>query len=393
MSASLDDNLVDDLPADTGYSLWLMVGCSCAVLAAVSLSYKYTEPNRGEDWKIHAIYWVAAVCSIEFIPESITSYIFTQLTVSLVGAVYPIYRSTKAVCTPDENDDKEWLQFWIVGGVIFVLTAWVNDKMETDRAETVWLGGLLFVFFWLYYPLTCGSLLFYEHITEPYLGPRLKPMQRQMNNAVVYLYQTMANVVHLYLVWIIFMFLPVGLKRIVAIAVGTVYPFICSVTAAATEEIEDDTYWLTYWAVYGCLFLLMDICETWLGRIPGFYTLVILTTIYLMLPMFRGADKVFRKILVPLAGLQELLILRDSIQIKKQMLKDLEAERATVVRKSIAKFFDGDDDNADPAVLNAEFMQSWSTISNLKSAIKGKMPFGKSSKAKEEPPTETTNLV
>lgn len=50
----------------------------------------------------------------------------------------------------------------------------------------------------------------------------------------------------------------------------------------------------------------MDLSEIVMGRIPGFYTLVILATIYLMLPMFRGADKVFRKILVPLAGLQEV---------------------------------------------------------------------------------------
>ena len=157
------------------------------------------------------------------------------------------------------------------------------------------------------------------------------------------------------------MFLPAGLKRFISITIGTVYPFVCSVTAAASDEIEDDTYWLTYWSVYGCLFLLMDLTESFLGRVPGFYTLVIFTTVYLMLPMFRGADKVFRKILVPLAGLQELLILRDSILIKKQMLKDLDPERAKIVRKSIAKFFDDDDHDA-PAVLKAQFTNSWKSL-------------------------------
>ena len=62
-----------------------------------------------------------------------------------------------------------------------------------------------------------------------------------MSNFVLALYQTLANATHLYLLWIIFMFLPAGLKRVVVMAVGTVYPFVCSVTAAATEEIEDDT--------------------------------------------------------------------------------------------------------------------------------------------------------
>ena len=302
----------------------------------------------------------------------------------IVGCVYPIYRATKAVCTPDENDDKEWLQYWMLGGVLFMLTTWLDDVINANKANAVWLGSLMFAFIWLYFPLTCGAAVVYDNITEPLLGPRLKSLQRKMNNFVIYIHQTISNAVHLYLVWIIFMFLPAGLKRFVAVSIGTVYPFICSVTAAATDEVEDDTYWLTYWAVYGCFFLMMNIFETWLGRVPGFYTLVIFATVYLMLPMFRGADKIFRKILVPLAGLQELLILRDSIMIKKQMLKDLDPERAAVVRKSIAKFFDGDGsyDSYDP---NTEFKQSWSAIK----LPKIKLPFGKQAGG----PTETTNLV
>ena len=73
------------------------------------------------------------------------------------------------------------------------------------------------------------------------------------------------------------MFLPAGLKRIIAILIGTVYPWVSSVTAAATDEVEDDTYWLTYWSCYGVLFLLMEVLETYLGWLPGFYTLIIFT--------------------------------------------------------------------------------------------------------------------
>lgn len=210
----------------------------------------------------------------------------------------------------------------------------------------------------------------------------------------------MSNVVHLYLVGIIFLFLPTALKRFVSVAIGTVYPFVCSVTAAASEEIEDDTYWLTYWAVYGCLFLGMDLTESVLGSVPGYYMAVIFLTVYLMLPMFRGADKVFRKFLVPLAGLQELLILRDSIMIKKQLLKDLDPERAQLVRKSISKFFDGDDHDSDPEVLKQQFTNSWQSMPWYKSA-KTKMAnvtmpnisFGHLTIGGKSHPTETTNLV
>eukprot|EP00985_Skeletonema_marinoi_P031826 scaffold37823_cov201-Skeletonema_marinoi.AAC.2 len=367
----------------------LSLCCSLGVLMVVSLGYSCIKPNGGQCIKIHLVYFASAICLVAFLPTNIAKYVFTELTVSLVGAMYPVYRATRAVCTPDDDDDKEWLQYWMLGGVLFMITTWVDDVIKQNSVDTIWLGSLLFIFYWLYFPLTCGALVVYEKVTAPYLGPKLKPLQRQMNNFIIYLQQMLSNAFHLYLVWIIFMFLPAGLKRIVAIAIGTVYPTICSITAVATEEIEDDTYWLTYWSVYGCLFLIMDVSEDFLGRIPGFYTLIIFTTIYLMLPMFRGADKIFRKVLVPLAGLHELLVLRDAITIKKQMLKDLDPERAAVVQKSIAKFFDGSTSDSDPSVLKEELMQGWGKIK----LPNFKIPFGKAEGGSSDEPTEKTNLV
>lgn len=134
----------------------------------------------------------------------------------------------------------------------------------------------------------------------------------------------------------------------------------------------------------------MDVSEDFLGRIPGFYTLIIFTTIYLMLPMFRGADKVFRKVLVPLAGLNELLYLRDSIMIKKQLLRDLPPDRAAVLQKSIAKFFDGSSADSDPTVLREELMTGWKFLPKIN------LPFGNSEKGGEDKkvePTEKTSLV
>jgi membrane protein implicated in regulation of membrane protease activity len=85
-------------------SLWITTICSLTVLAAASLSYKFIEPNQGLDWKAHAAYGAVAVVLIAFLPVPIASYVFTELTVTLVGCVYPIYRATKAVCTPEESE-------------------------------------------------------------------------------------------------------------------------------------------------------------------------------------------------------------------------------------------------------------------------------------------------
>jgi hypothetical protein len=238
---------------------WGVFGASIAVLAAVAISYHTLERNRGRQWIPHAIYWAVAVIVIVLLgPTSIAPYIFSTLTVTVVGVALPIYESVRAVCTPEEDDDKAWLQYWIFGGVLFMATTWV-DKVLSETADVYWDETMVFLFFWLYFPKTDGAVLIFETITEPFVAPRVRPLAAKMNNFIAYMYQTMVNAVHLWLVWIVFLFLPKGLKRIISVVIGTIYPLVSSITAAATDEIEDDTYWLTYWSVYGCVFLIMDI--------------------------------------------------------------------------------------------------------------------------------------
>jgi hypothetical protein len=129
--------------------------------------------------------------------------------------------------------------------------------------------------------------------------------------------------------------------------------------------------------------------ETWLGWIPGFYTLIILAEVYLMLPMFGGADKLFRKVLVPLFGLQEILMVRDAFLVKKHLVKDLTPERAAVVRKAIANFFTEDEqDKNQESDLMAAFgflKKSNNNNNNNKKSTNNKKG--------EEEPTETSSLV
>ena len=58
-------------------------------------------------------------------------------------------------------------------------------------------------------------------------------------------------------------------------------------------------------------------------------------------------------------------MLHNAYQIKKQMLKDLDPERANLVGKSIEYIFDSEDDRVDPGT---KLKQSWNwlKISNTK---------------------------
>mmetsp|Transcript_36478 Transcript_36478/g.41619 ORF Transcript_36478/g.41619 Transcript_36478/m.41619 type:complete len:410 (+) Transcript_36478:111-1340(+) len=335
---------------------------SIGMVAGVAVLYHTTERNYGKCINTHACYWgvmVAVAIVVANVPFG--KYIFSGLSYTLIGAWLPIYESIRAVCSPDERDDKTWLQYWMVGGIFFVITTWVDD-LTSSQTDIYWHAFLFCFFLWLYYPKTDGAYIIYEKITKPYLAPKVKPFATDMDNMIQNAYAMLMNVAHLWIVGLFFVFLPAGLKRIVAIAIGTGYPLVSSIGAAVSEEIEDDTYWLTYWSCYGILFITMDILENWIGWIPGFYALVICASVYLMLPMFNGADKVFRKVLVPLAGLKELLMLRDAIMIKKQMLKDLDPERAEFVRKAIAKFYNEHEDDKDPDKLKNELMTGYSNM-------------------------------
>lgn len=161
-------------------------------------------------------------------------------------------------------------------------------KSKNPESQIYWFEIMFFVYLWMFFPKTNGAEILYDNVTEPFIAPLVKPLAEQMNGWIQALYQTVINASHLWILWVIFIFLPSGLKRFVAVVVGTVYPLVSSITAAATEEIEDDTYWLTYWSVYGMLFLIMEILEQFMGWVPGFYTLIILSEVYLMLPMFQG---------------------------------------------------------------------------------------------------------
>ena len=58
-----------------------------------------------------------------------------------------------------------------------------------------------------------------------------------------------------------------------------------------------------------------------------------------MLPMFRGAESIFRRILVPLAGLQELLMRKDADVVKRAILNDVPEDRRASLMKEIGEMF------------------------------------------------------
>lgn len=85
--------------------------------------------------------------------------------------------------------------------------------------------------------------------------------------------------------------------------------------------------------------LVMTLVERTAGAPLGLYTACLGTTLYLMLPMFNGADVVFRNVLVPIAGQREALLLKDAKMLAKTMVKQLPASRHGEAGEAIAEAF------------------------------------------------------
>ena len=227
----------------------------CAIVPYHLLEKRRTSHN----WIAHLAFVGVSAAVIVLLPFRYSNYLFSALTESVVGVAIPIYESVRAICTPEDSDDKAWLQYWIAGGVGFMFSTWVDDAIRSDTRTEYWYECTTFAFYWLYFPVTNGADLLFEHVTKPYIVPRVRPLAAKMDSMVEFIIQTLVNATHLCFLWIIFVFLPKGLKRMVAVAVGTVYPLVSSISAASTHDVEDDTYWLTYWSCYAVLFFAMDI--------------------------------------------------------------------------------------------------------------------------------------
>lgn len=133
-------------------------------------------------------------------------------------------------------------------------------------------------------------------------------------------------------------------RRFITVAMGTIYPTAASIAAVSQPHDSitsgaDTTFWLTYWSAYSVLFLLMDYLENFIGHIRGFYSICLVATVYLFLPMFNGAETVFRKVLVPLSGQYENMLLRDVHKVQLEMEKLIPAKSRSSVLQKAADIF------------------------------------------------------
>jgi hypothetical protein len=339
-----------EIPAE---KVWLY-GILILVVASSASLLSIVPRTRGRKILWHVIFAVAGICSVLFLPDWIQTEVFSPGGVLVVGTFLPIYKSIVAVCTPGKEDDTIWLQFWIASGALSYSTEFVDEiRHYFPQGGEHWYEFEFLVTLWMLVPLTDGATLIYDLFTEPVLTPLCIRISHYCQGWIQFLLLTAINSSYIWWTWFIFVSMPEESRRFAVVAVGTIYPLAASTVAIATQnkdntttetrmnpkESTNITFWLTYWSCWSVLFVLMDYAENFIGHIRGFYSLILVATVYLFLPMLQGAETIFRNILVPLSGQYENLVLLDAYKMRQQIESSIPERHRTAVLQKVAEVF------------------------------------------------------
>lgn len=240
-----------------------------------------------------------------------------------------------------EQDDAAWVQFWIVSATVSFATEFMDDiTAKLPSAGEHWYEVEFFFNLWLLLPLTDGSALIFDNITKPYVAPIARKFKDKCEGYIGSSLLVLVNTSHMWILWFALTTLPEEARRFLVVALGTVYPIAASTVAVTTEASGlDDTHWLTYWTTFSLLFVCMDYLENFVGSIRGFYSICAAAVLYLFLPMFNGADVVLRRVLVPLSGQYENMLLHDAYVVKRSMVRSLHPDQHKRVFEKTAHLF------------------------------------------------------
>ena len=336
---------------------WMLYGITLVVVAGLTHLLHEVKRTQGKRVIWHVLFSMATAALLLFTPAWVQDELFSPGGVLLIGTLLPIYETIVAVCTITTTDDQAWLQYWITAAVFNFGTEFVDEiTAQLPAAGEHWYELEFFVTLWLVLPWTDGAGLLYRTLTLPWLAPAAVVWQKRLEGYMGALL-TAVNTTHLWIVWFVFLTLPEDARRFVVVALGVVYPTLASIGALTSSNTittrtttpgtptPNDTatiFWLTYWASYSVLFIAMDYLENFVGHIRGFYSICAVATVYLFLPMFNGADVVFRRVLVPLSGQYENLLLHDAYVVKRDMEAKLpRSHRERVLNKAAELFASG----------------------------------------------------
>lgn len=90
--------------------------------------------------------------------------------IDLIGFVFPMYASIKAIESPAPEDDTQWLTYWLIFAFFKILEGSADYLLQYIPFFLLIKAAFLV---WCYYPKTQGAKVIYNSVIKPYLVPNL----------------------------------------------------------------------------------------------------------------------------------------------------------------------------------------------------------------------------
>ncbi|KAL4479577.1 hypothetical protein ABPG72_018563 [Tetrahymena utriculariae] len=92
--------------------------------------------------------------------------ICSDFLTAIVGLLYPAYMSFKAIETVEDDDDKQWLTYWIVFSFLHVFDAPLSLVLQF---LPFYYPLKVMFYVYLFYPKTKGALFIYNNFLKKFL--------------------------------------------------------------------------------------------------------------------------------------------------------------------------------------------------------------------------------
>ncbi|XP_065226603.1 receptor expression-enhancing protein 1-like isoform X2 [Planococcus citri] len=90
------------------------------------------------------------------------------------------------------------------------------------------------------------------------------------------------------------------ISRLVIVVFGTLYPVYCSYKAVKTKDIKLYVKWMMYWIVFGLFISVETFTDIFVSFwCPFYYEFKIFFVLWLLLPIFKGSNYMYRKVIHP----------------------------------------------------------------------------------------------
>lgn len=109
-----------------------------------------------------------------------------QFIVLLIGYVYPGYMTFKAIESPDDKDDIQWMTYWIVFCAFTVVDTIISKVLFIFLPFPIYFPLKFLFIIWLFFPTTRGAEIIYDKFLRQFIKKHEAKIDNTLNKVAAH---------------------------------------------------------------------------------------------------------------------------------------------------------------------------------------------------------------